>query len=76
MNQKERVLRYIQDYGSISSLEAFRDLGVTRLSAAVFDLRADGYPIVAKRESTLNRYGEKTSYARYSLENEHAEATA
>ena len=27
MTQKERTLKYIEDFGSISSLEAFNDLG-------------------------------------------------
>lgn len=67
MTQTERVLKYIEDYGSISSLEAFKDLGVTRLSAAIYNLRAEGYPIVSHNESALNRYGEKTHYARYTL---------
>ena len=39
MTQQTRVLRYMQDYGSITSLEAFRDLGITRLSGVIFDLR-------------------------------------
>ena len=31
--QADRVLEYIQKFGSITTLQAFRDLGVTRLSA-------------------------------------------
>lgn len=65
--QKRRVLDYMQEFGSISSLEAFRDLGVTRLSAVIFDLRDMGYAIDTEREHTVNRYGEKRSYARYRL---------
>lgn len=65
MNQKERVLDYMSKFGSITSLEAFRDLGITRLSAVIFDLRELGYRIETKDESALNRFGEKTNYARY-----------
>lgn len=74
MAHKDRVLQYIRDYGSISSMEAFRDLGVTRLSAVIFNLRADGFDIDAKREKTVNRYGEKVSFARYTLREKNAGA--
>ena len=67
MSQKERVLEYMKEHGSISSMEAFRDLGVTRLSAVVFNLRADGYKVKAGNEKSVNRFGEKTNFARYSI---------
>ena len=67
MTQQARVMRYMQDYGSITSLEAFRDLGITRLSGVIFDLRKS-YVINSKTERSRNRYGEKTSYSRYYLE--------
>ena len=34
-----RLLDYLKNYGSITSLEAIRDLGNTRLSATIFILR-------------------------------------
>lgn len=67
MTQRERVLQYIKDFGSISSMEAFKDLGATRLSAVIFDLRKAGYPIATKTEKTKNRYGETVYFARYYL---------
>lgn len=66
MTQGERVLDYMQEYGSITSLEAFRDLGITRLSGVIFDLRKL-YPINSITEKSRNRYGEETSYSRYYL---------
>lgn len=68
MTQRERVVNYISKFGSISSLEAFRDLGVTRLSAVIFDLRHDGYEICGEMEATKNRFGETVHYMRYSFE--------
>ena len=56
----------MRQYGSITSLEAFRDLGVTRLSGVIFDLRKT-HAIGAKTEKTRNRYGESRSYSRYYL---------
>lgn len=69
MTQQARVMRYMQDYGSITSLEAFRDLGITRLSGVIFDLRKR-HVIKSKTESSRNRYGEATSYSRYYLADE------
>lgn len=70
VTQADRVLNYIKMFGSISSLEAFADLGITRLSAVIFILKDEGYNIHTEMESARNRFGEKTTYARYSLEKE------
>lgn len=67
MTRKDRVLKYMRDFGSITSWEAFRELGVTRLSAVIFDLKKDGYEIASKSESTRNRYGDKVTFSRYRL---------
>lgn len=63
----DRVMDYINEFGSITSLDAFRDLGVTRLSAVVFDLKKKGIPIETQFESAKNRWGDTTNYARYSF---------
>ena len=38
-----------------------------RLAARISDLEAEGWQIEHERETGRNRYGEKTSYARYRL---------
>ena len=43
--QKEAVLKYMQEHGSITTHEAIYELGVTRLSAKIFELKKDGYGI-------------------------------
>ena len=40
MTQEDKVLQYMQDFGSITTWDAFTDLGITRLSAKIFNLRA------------------------------------
>lgn len=65
--QTDRVLQYIEEFGSITQLDALRDLGVMRLASRISDLRKMGYPIVSETESVKNRYGEKASIKRYSL---------
>lgn len=67
MNQTERILMYMRDFGSITQLEAMRDLGCMRLGARVYDLKREGYNIRRETETSKNRYGEDTSYARYRL---------
>lgn len=67
MTQKEQILRHLNDYGSITQLEAFRDYGIMRLASRINDLRRDGYDIHAVMERTKNRYGEAVTYARYSI---------
>lgn len=68
MTQCERVLKYLQDFGSITSWEAIKEFGATRLSAIVFVLRKRGYNIETTFETAKNRYGEKVSYGVYKLE--------
>lgn len=68
MTQNERILRHFKDYGSITSLEAMKEYGIMRLASRISDLRKLGYEITVTTEKSKNRYGEPTSYARYSLE--------
>lgn len=65
--QAERVLSYIEDFGSITQLEALNDLGVMRLASRISDLKKLGYPITSDVEAVKNRYGEKCYIKRYSL---------
>ncbi len=68
MTQKQAVLKYIEDFGSVSSMEAFGDLGVTRLADVVYKLKKDGYIISSTTETTTNRYGTKVHFSRYRIE--------
>ena len=54
MTQAERVMKYIGEFGSISSWEAFRDLGITRLAARIADLESGGVHFVRTRETVKN----------------------
>lgn len=67
VSQKKMVLDYIREFGSITPLDAFKDLGVTRLAAVIFELKEDGHDIHKEREHALNRYGQNVRYARYSF---------
>ena len=62
-----RVLNYMRLHGSITSLEAFSNLGVSRLSARIKDLRDSGHSIVGNMVEVENRYGEKCRVKQYTL---------
>lgn len=61
----QRVFDYIKDFGSITTLEAYNDLGETRLSARVFELKEKGVDISFEWIEVLNRYKEKCRVKRY-----------
>lgn len=67
MKQTDRILKYMRDFGSITQLEAMQDIGCMRLAARIADLKRDGHAIRREMETSKNRYGEDTSYARYRL---------
>lgn len=68
MTQNDRILRHLRDYGSISSMEAVQEYGIMRLASRISDLKKAGIPIHREMVTGENRYGESTSYARYSIE--------
>jgi hypothetical protein len=68
MSQCERILQYMNDYGSITQLDALREFGCMRLASRISDMRKMGINIVRDMETSNNRYGEKVTYARYRLE--------
>ena len=68
--QCDRILQYIEDFGSITQLQAIADLGCMRLASRVSDLKQMGHPIRRRMVAGKNRYGEKTTYAEYYIEKE------
>ena len=67
ITQRDRVLMYIEEFGSISRRESFVDLGVVELSSRIGELEAMGYRFNRETETSKNRYGDSVSYTRYSL---------
>ena len=65
MTQCERILKYMEDFGSISSYQAMIDLGVGRLASRIHDLRMMGIEIESETRTAKNRYGESTHYSVY-----------
>lgn len=67
MNQREQIYDYMTTFGSITPMEAFADLGITKLATRVSEMREEGVSIIGEWESHNNRYGKKVRYMRYSL---------
>lgn len=66
--QNERILKYIDTFGSITWIEAAMDLGIARLASRICDLRRLGYPITSDMVTVKNRYGEECHVKRYRME--------
>ena len=64
--QAERVVEYINCFGSITRAEALMDLGIANLPAVIDDLRhKHGKKIITDEIESLNRYKQKITYACY-----------
>ncbi len=65
-SQRIAVLKHLQMYGKITSMEAFRLYGITRLSSIIFKLRTkQGLNIETNNKIAKNRYGNRCAFAEY-----------
>lgn len=65
MNQYERIRKYMDDFGSITPMDAFLDLGITKLATRIGEMIRDGEKISKQPETGENRYGDRIHYMRY-----------
>lgn len=65
--QAERIINYMEEFGSITQMDALKDLGCMRLASRISDLKRKGYNIESETEPVQNRYGETSYIKRYSL---------
>lgn len=68
MSQNEMILAYLERNGSITQKEAIDHLGCYRLPARIGELKERGVRFKRFMEEGTNRFGERTRYARYSME--------
>ena len=52
LSQNKLLLIYLKEYGSITALEALKELGSLRLAARIKNLRDDGHNIVTENFRT------------------------
>ena len=64
-SQSDAVLWHLKTYGSITSWEAIKEYGATRLSAIIFNYRKYGYNIESLPMKVKTRFGRNTKIAKY-----------
>lgn len=67
MTQRELIMKYIEEFGSITPIEAFADLGITKLATRISEMRKDGQVFKIEMIKKKNRYGKTVHFAKYSL---------
>ena len=66
ITQCEMIEDYLDEWGSITPLEAMRDLGIYRLASRISDLKKQGHKIKSEMVSVATRNGGRTHISRYS----------
>ena len=66
MTKTKAVLQHLEEFGNITSWEAIKEYGATRLSAIIFNLR-HRYNMNIENETIdfVDRYGNHSSFAKY-----------
>ena len=67
INQKDLILQYINDFGYITSFQAYQDLGITQLATRISELKNKGYEFKTENVKIKNRYGKPSHYYKYYL---------
>lgn len=68
MTQREEILMYITEHGSITPMDAFYDLGITKLATRISEMRKDGMEFKIETVTKRNKYNTRTvRFARYSF---------
>jgi hypothetical protein len=64
-SQSDAILWHLKTYGAITSYEAIKEYGATRLSAIIFNHRKNGYDIDSMPLTKTTRFGRTTTIAKY-----------
>ena len=64
MTQHQAIQNYIKDFGSITPMQAFSDLGITKLATRVSEMRKDGLEFNIETVKEKNRFGKTVVFAR------------
>jgi hypothetical protein len=64
-SQSDAILWHLKTYGSITSYQAIKEYGATRLSAIIFNHRKEGYDIDSVPLIKKTRFGRNTTIAKY-----------
>lgn len=71
VTQKDRIMDYLSKFGSITSWQAYEDLGITQLSTRLKELHDQrGINFKKERIYKTNRFGQKCHYDKYMIAEE------
>ena len=66
MNKTKAVMLHLQEFGSITSWEAIKEYGATRLSGIIYNLRYKyDMNIINEDIVFIDRYGTKSYFTKY-----------
>lgn len=65
MKKSKMIEEHLRSKGNLSSLEAIKLYGHTRLASEIFVLRKRGWDIETQEEVSKDRWGNECHYARY-----------
>ena len=64
-SQSDAILWHLKTYGSITSYEAIKEYGATRLADLIYKHRKNGYNIESIPIKKKTRFGRTTTIAKY-----------
>ena len=64
-NQHDEIKWHLQQNSSITSWEAIKNYGITRLAAIIFNLRKEGFTIVSNKEIVKKKFGREITVVTY-----------
>jgi hypothetical protein len=66
--QTDAIIWHLQNYGKITSWEAIKEYGCTRLASVIFNLKERGLTIRSVELKVTNKFGRNVNVAEYHLE--------
>lgn len=70
VTQRQLIIEYIKDFGSITPMEAIANFGITKLATRISEMRKDGMQFQIDTVKSKNRYGKTVHFAKYSFPKE------
>lgn len=70
MTQNQAIVDYLKKHKSITTWESIEQIGCTRLSARIADLKELGYKFSKNKKEVTNRNGNKVLVTEYTMTKE------
>lgn len=65
--QLDCVIWHLENKKSLTSWEAIREYGITRLSQYIYMMRNNGYNVISEDATMINRFKNPVNYSIYKL---------